>query len=214
MTSIAAGVCVFAVSGARAQVTNAVTISVTTFNQGPTNTTSNGTSTTTTYGPTKTKAYNTAAVVEEIGKAIGVTFTSPKLVLITGNNGATFAVIDGANTYDLSSNGVNVLNITFSIPAQIKSGSQVSTGQQKLTQSIPINIVYDDTVSSTGNQLTFTLSGLVTFTETKTAPVSLTFTDTEKGKFTGSGGGTSQGNPFTATGTISFSGSAKLTVLT
>lgn len=223
LTSIAAGACVFAVSGARAQVTNAVTFSAVTFNQGPTNTTSSGTTTNTVYGPTKTKTANTALLLQEIGKAInangtGAFNTGAKLVLITGQNGATFAVIDGTNFYDLSSNagGSNIMNVTMPINVQIRSGTDNNnTVQKKETDSLPVSIVYDDTFADTGNQgnLIFTLDGLVTFSETATAPVNGTFTDTVKGKISSmTGGGTSGGIPFTATGTISFSGTAKLPV--
>lgn len=210
MTSLAAGVCVLAACSARAQVTNHVTFSAVSVNQGAIN--DNGTNTT--FAAPKVQGANNAKLLQEIGAALNVSFTAPKLVLITGNGGAGFAVIDGANFYDLSSAGFNIMNISDPLNIQVKSGKQSDVGvQEKTTQKIPITIVYDDTSSGTGNQLAFTLSGIVTVTETRTTPAVGTgiYTDTESGKISGlTGGGTSKGNPFTATGSIEFSGSAKL----
>jgi len=215
ITSIAAGVCVFAAWSTRAQtVTNLVTFSVVTFSQGPTN--DNGT--VTTYGPTHTVSYNSDALIDELGTAINGTngFTAAaKLVLITVTNGTsfTFAVIDTTNTYDLSSStGLGIMDLNPG-NVQITSGSQSDTTvEQKETQSFTASVVYNDTPGNGfGGTLRFTLRGLVIFKETKTAPVNGTYTDTMKGKISSmTGSGMSNGNPIAATGTISFSGSAEL----
>lgn len=212
MTSIAAGVCVLAACSARAQVTNRVVFHAVTVNQG--SKTDNGTNTT--YGHPKTMGANTAALLHEIGQAIVGTngFTAAaELVLITVTNGTPiFAVIDGANFYDLSGNGFDVMNIN-SLGVQVKTGTQsdASSAPEKIAQSIAISIVYDDTPDNGNNgNLIFTLNGLVNVSETRTTPVGGFFTDTLKGKFSGSGGGTSGGNPFVATGGFVFSGSDKL----
>ena len=213
ITSIASGLCVFATCNVRAQqlVTNAVTFSVMTFNQGPTNEIGSG-PVVTNFGPTHAVLVNGAALLDELGQAINGTngFTSDaRLVLITGN-GATFAVIDSTNFYDLSNNGLGIMNVN---PAniQITSGSVSTTGHEKETQSYPASITYNDTPGNGfAGTLRFTLRGLVRFTEIKTVPVGGIFTDSVKGKISSiTGDGTRNGNPFMATGTITFSGSEK-----
>ena len=211
-----------AACSSRAQVTNSVVFHAVSINQGFT--TNNGT--VTTFAPPKTEAANNAKLLGEIGKAMNVNGTgsftaAAKLVLITANGGGTpiFAVIDGANFYDLSSNpgGSNIMNISIPLEIQVTSGTESdSTVQEKKTQRIPLTIIYDDTpdtgAGNVGN-LMFNISGIVTVSETRTAPVNNVYTDTLKGKISMSGGGSSGGNPFVATATFVFGGSAKLLAL-
>jgi hypothetical protein len=214
ITSIAAAVCVLAVSSARAQsaVTNSATLSFLQYLEA--NPTTNGS--TITYKVVKEPHTSAQLIQDELAPLItNITHvaisSAAKLVLLTGNNGATFGIVDGANFYDLSTNGYGVM--TFDFPGgnnvKVKSGTESDiTTQKNTTQTQVIKITFDDT--GIGGGLTFSLQGVATITETATAVVSGTYTDTVKAKATLAGNGYQSGFPFVVTSTMSISGSGKL----
>lgn len=219
ITSIIAGVCAFAVCGARAQslTTNAVTLSVLQYSQDAP--TTNGS--TITYHVTKAPHNSAQLVQQELGPLLtGSNLTSAaKLVMIinnTSNSVPTFAVIDGTNFYDLSTNGDSVMTLGFPGQNRITSGTQINNStQQNRTQMQLISVSYDDTGLTNGanhGTLKFTLEGLATIIETDTAETGGFFTATVKAKATLAGEGASGGNqdPFVMTATMSVSGSGKV----
>lgn len=221
---IGAAVCVLAVSGARAEVPYFVTNEVAFKAVSTSPVSTNDNSTTTTY-IAHTAAANNATLLAELGPVvISNSFSaSAKLVLVTGNNDMPFfAVIDGANFYNLSSNGVgglNIMNMGFPNDVQVQSGSQSdSTSQKSITDTRQIIIGFDDTGITNGiyhGNLQFALSGIVTYTEMRSAiSTARTVTDVVKGKASSlTGVGSYAANPFVVTtATISFSGKGTFTV--
>ena len=210
--------CVLALSNVRATavvvssgVTNLVTFSAVSISQGAP--TTNGS--VVTYTTHTGHASNASLLSELSGPVLGATLSpSAKLVLITGN-GATFAVIDGANFYDLSSltntNGGSIMTLETG-DLKITSGTQSdATIEENKTQTQLISVSFDDTGLG-GHNLTFNLTGLAVYSESRTTPVALKYTDTVKGKISSmTGTGSFDGSPFVATATISFSGKAALT---
>lgn len=224
MTSIAAGACAFAVCNTRAQssTTNAVTFSAVTYTQGATN--DNGTITT--YEKITKASHNTLMLLEEINKAVNTNSFSKtaKLVLISshgdGGGPPTFAVIDGANFYDLSPSGYNIMALSQPGNNRIISGTQVDNSpEKKTTQMQLISVSYNDTGSGTGTlpltgngSLAFSLTGMGTILQSDTATNSSgIYTDMLKASIASmTGEGTSGTNPFVATGVISASGKGPL----
>jgi hypothetical protein len=219
---IAAAVCVFAASSARAVVsgpggvTNVVTFDAVSIAQDAP--TTNGSIVT---FHTKSGTANTASLLSELGQAlIHTNFSaSAKLMLISGESEIPFfAVIDGVNSYNLSSltntDGTAIMSLSGG-DVQITSGTKSDqTIQQNRTQMQQITVSFDD--SGLGaNDLTFNLTGMAVYTESRTTPVAGEYTDTVKGKISSmTGTGSYRGAPFVATGTISFSGKATLPVIT
>ena len=101
MTSIAAGVCVFAACSARAQVfTNFITLSLTTYQQGPTNNVNTAHGTNRVYGPTLVKTYSTIQFIQQvIGTNLSINFSSAAKLAQTND---VFVVIDGAKVANVS----------------------------------------------------------------------------------------------------------------
>lgn len=233
MTTIAAGVCVFAVCNARAQsaTTNAVTFTATTYQQG--NITTNSSGTEKIYVTTK-QVHNTAALLGQISAGIlgtnGVGFSkAAKLVLIVShgtnnnNNVPTFAVIDGTNFYDLSSNtngGYNIMNMG-SGDDQTTSGTEgINSPEKKTTQVQLLYVNFNNTGTGTAGNLPlsgdgslfFNITGLGTINQSDTATNSAgIYTETLKASITGmtgQGGGGDQG--FVVSAMMSVSGKGLL----
>jgi hypothetical protein len=207
IVSLTAAVCALAVCNVHAQITNIVTFSATTFTQGQTN--DNGTITT--LGPTATASRNTTQLLEELSPILapGTGLSkAAKLVLITGHEGANFAVIDGANFYDLSPSGLKIMGLSFPGENQITAGKQADDSPLKSTTQLQlITLTYDD------GKLQFALQGLGTITQTDTTPVKGIYTETTKAKIADmTGEGSSGSGPFVATGSLSISGKGELSV--
>ena len=216
--TLAAVICSFAVTSSRAQnaTTNLVTFNALTFNQNPT---TNDNGTTTTFGPIVKQSHGTSGqtgLLHEIGRAVspvnGLT-AAAKLVLIAPHNAQPkFAVIDGANFYDLSDTGSNIMSLSFPGNNRIKAGTQSDTTVQRSTTEVQlITINYDDTALVDGG-LQFTLTGVGTVIQSDTAPVNGTYIDTLNAKITPMVGEGSSGEPFVATGSVTISGKGPLTV--
>jgi hypothetical protein len=218
IVSLAAAVCTFVTVNASAQqgiITNSVTFSATTFTQGGTN--DNGTITT--YTNAAVSSHSTIQILQELSNDIGPFTRAAKLVLLTGQAGADFAVIDGTNFYDIG--GSNIMTLSFPGENRIRSGktSDVNPGVRSpsTTDIQLITLNFDDT--SVGGSLTFTLTGVLNVTQTDTTPVNSTYTETVKAKVInmvgeGSGGGNTVGaNPFVATGTLTVTGKGTLTIV-
>jgi len=203
--SFATGLCAFAVGTAQASTTNIVTFAATTFSEGTTNS-SNGTNTA--FAATITKSHNTAEIIHELGNATTNSFSSAaKLVLITGNDRPQFAVIDGANVVDVS--GI----VSIQTPGDNRIQSGIKNGQTELAfptlkELQIIELDFDDTSYPNGSHLNFFLIGLANVTTTDTTPSATgVYTETFKGKITSmTGEGSSGGNPFVATGSVTVSG--------
>ena len=164
---MAAVMCAFAVSNARAQfVTNTATFTAVAYEPG--NTTTNSSGSITTYRRIK-KMYNTAQLLEEINSAITTNKFSKaaKLVLIVTGNNITFpkfAVIDGTNFYDISPAGYNIVN--FGDGVAVLSGTNSNTTlERKLTEVDYSTIDYNDTAYFTNADegLQFDLAGVGMF---------------------------------------------------
>jgi hypothetical protein len=139
-------------------------------------------------------------------------------VYIEGGSGPTgFAVIDGANFYSVS----NIMSLNTQVSTnKVKSGIQNGgpdgsggTGLAFKTIS-DISIVeldYDDT--GAGGSLAFESIGIATSTTTDTVPSSTgVYTETFSARLTAASDGISNGDPFIATLTVSFSGSGELSL--
>jgi hypothetical protein len=218
LTSIAAGVCVLAACGARAQITNNVVFQAVTVTQG-----TNGLKGTNTFfGPPKTASHNTANFLQEVGRAVlgeGNHFSSAaKLVLINGN-GSKFAVIDGANFYDISS----IMSADNQVSTnKVKSGTQNGNGGSgtglafptiKKTELLVLN--YDDTGTALGSSgLQFTIVGIATSSTTDSTPNGVgIYTETFKATLKGMGSGVDQNGEFVvpaASLTVSGTGTLSL----
>lgn len=207
ITSLAAVACALAVSSARAQssITNLVTFNVLTYTE--LGTTTNGS--TITYNVAKAPHSSTQLLHEELGPLLNTNGLSAaaKVVLITGNAGAGFAVIDGTNFYDLSSSNIMTLSIGNN---KIRAGTQSDASPERKTVDMQVlTVQYDDT--SIGGSLKFSLQGLASIAQTDTTPVNGTYTETVKAKATLAGEGSSP-NLFVATAVMNVSGHGTLTV--
>ncbi len=209
---IATIVCALAVSSARAAVTNNFVFSATTFSQSPTNS-SNGTNTS--FGKIATSSHNTAQLIQELGKAVGTTFSSSaQLVLIIGNGGPSgFRVIDGGTATDVS-DFMNIDTGNNDITAGIENGN-TGLAFPTTTEDQIVTLQFDDTGARGGAGLQFSLQGLGTITSTDGVPNSGgTYTQSFKASIidmTGEGSGDSV--PFVASGKVSLSGKGTQTLV-
>lgn len=201
---VAAAVCAFAVSNARAQVaTNFVTLTVTFYQQGPTNNVTHGSNTVSVFGPTSVKTYNTSQFIQQVlGPDIGVTnFTSAAKLAQAGE---VWMVIDGTNLVDITSD----INVTPG-DTQIESGSQSQTtflSDPKIAALLVATLQYND------GKVQFSVSGLATATTTDTVPNNAGVY-TETGKITVlsmAGQGSNQKGPMIVTAKLSGSSKAQL----
>jgi hypothetical protein len=217
IVSLAAAVCAFAVCNAHAQTTNIVTFSATETSQGTISTTQG---TNTSFALAKASGVSTADVIEELGLATTNNFSkAAKLVIISGNDAPTFAVIDGANFVDVSA----IMNLSFpsenNVQSGIENGGPKGSGGtglafKTLKQLQILELDFNDIDIGQGHDIQFSLRGLATATTTDTVPSSAgVYTETFSAKITSmTGDGTKDGVPFVATGSLSASGKGVLTL--
>lgn len=161
---IAAAVCAFAVSNARAQTaTNFVALTVTIYQQGPTATVTNAHATNTVFGPTSVKTYSPTKFIQEVlGPDIGVTnFTSAAKLAQTHEE---WLIIDGANVVNLS--GKLTISIIYS-ETEIESGTQNETNSLSAPKTTSLSV---GTLQYNDGTVSFTVSGLATESTTDTVP--------------------------------------------
>lgn len=208
MTFIAAAVCGFAVSNARAQTTtNFVNLTVTIYQQGTivTNSTAHG-ETNIVFGPPSVKTYNTSKFLQEVlGPDIGANpaFTSAAKLAQTNNE---WVVIDGANTVDVSS-----YISTSPGDVQIESGSQSQVtflAAPKITGLVVLTLNYGD------GKVQFTVSGLATASTMDTVPNNAgDYTETTKATVTTMAGlGSNSTGPIIVTAKASTSSKTQLNI--
>ena len=207
MTFIAAAVCAFAVSNARAQTTtNFVTLTVTINQQGPivTNSTAHG-ETNIVFGPTSVKTYSTTKFIQEVlGPDIGITnFTSAAKLAQTNQQ---WVVIDGANTVDVSSDFS-----TSPGDVQIEAGTQSQVtflAAPKITGLVVLTLNYND------GKVQFSVSGLANGSTMDTVPNNAgDYTETGKTSvMTMAGLGSNQTGPIIVTAKASTSSKTQLNI--
>jgi hypothetical protein len=220
ITTIAVALSTLAGTQAKADITQVISINVTTFEQN-TNGTSNGT--VTNVPPPKVSTHKTGDFLSKLARdenAAGhwtndVFPAGAKLAVVPSqNDSADFAVIQGTNIL------VDVSDIISFQSGDLQLGDiEVISGKEDLqtqlaspmTKKIHLGtIIFDDSaVADPSEALTFEMRGV--FTETTTdGPVKNGFyTETRTAKMTsGNGSGTDGGNPFICTGSISATGKA------
>lgn len=204
--------CAFAVVNAGAQGTNNVTFSAEIHEQG-TNAVINGTNTV--YAKPTVVMENNALLLKELGQAVNPTngFSgAARLVLITSPGVRQFAVIDGANYYDISA----IMSVT-------NSGYEITSGKLNENTGLAfpktnalevVELTYDDTGTALGtNGLKFDLTGFASSSTTDTVPAGNgSYTETFQATIDPLlGDGSLAGIPFIATAKMSASGSGKIT---
>jgi len=203
--ALAAILCAGTVFSARADLTNIVTLSVTTFTQAPTNSIDG---TNTSFGKIVASTLSTSDLITEIGLANGRTFSkSAKLILIDDQ----FAIIDNGTLIPESV----ILTIQPGGENDIQGGIEngfTFLAFPTLNQSALVTVLFDDTSFPPANHLKFVITGLATGTVTDTRPSSAgIYNETMKVKVSSmTGEGLSAGNPIVITGTMSVSGKGTL----
>lgn len=211
IVSLAIAVCVFAVSGARAQ-TNPVTFTATMTLQGPSTLTDGGTNTS--YAAAKPTPYSTANLIAELGLATSNEFSKKaKLELIgTGGGSPEFAVSDGTNFDVISTNIISLSQIdsTFVISGTQDNNTGLSVPTSKGLAILELD--FND-IGLGGSDLAFSMRGLFSATTMDTVPSTTTgdYTETSSAKISSmTGDGTQGGTNFVVTGSMSTSGKASL----
>jgi hypothetical protein len=216
LKTLLAGLAVVAVCSAntlRAEIMKIVTVTMTTYTQ---NTNSDNGTVLTIANPL-VKTYNTQTILNWLAQdkqAEGQWGSSvfPAGSKLDTTNGA-WVVVDSANT---------VLADVSDILSGTNGGNEVLSGKQNDNTQLAsptlktmemVNIAFNDTAITGGNNISFYLQGLSTKTVTDTTPTSANvYTETETDKITGAAGeGTwSDGTPFVCSGNVTAT--AKVTI--
>lgn len=209
--SLATAVCAFATCATRAQ-TNPVTFSVTMTLQGP-STTVQGTNTS--YAAAKATPFSSAALIAELGLVTHNSFSkTAKLEIVTTGNGPEFGVGDGADLVLISTNimSLNPVDSTSVISGVLNGGTGLSFPTTKALTILELD--YND-IGLGGKDIAFSMRGLFSGTSTDTVPSPTTgdYTETSSAKISSmTGDGTEGGTNFVATGSLSASGKASLSL--
>lgn len=212
IVSLATAVCAFAACGARAQ-TNPVTFTATMTLQGPSTPTDGGTNTS--YAAAKPTPYSTANLIAELGLATGNSFSkTAKLELIGTDSAPEFAVSDGADFVAISTNIISLSQIdgTFVISGTQDNNTGLAVPTSKGLAILELD--FND-IGTGGNNLAFSMRGLLSATTKDTVPsgTNLDYTETSSAKISSmTGDGTLGGTNFVVTGSMSTSGKASLSL--